>query len=173
MVTRPFMRNWPYAWTLLQDESRSRVAGASPLRRFQRGRAVGRPPRSAAPSWPSTPGAPTPTLAFELVAFLTAPEQMLERARLAAQLPPRRSLYETPELAAALPIPLDQVRQVLEAAVPRPATPVYSELSEILQVRIHRALTGQAAAGVGLQEAAREMRALLARAGLSTDGPAP
>ena len=68
---------------------------------------------------------------------------MVERSRLTAQLPARRSLYESPELASALPIPLDQVRQVLEAAVPRPATPVYSELSEILQVRIHRALTGQ------------------------------
>jgi ABC-type glycerol-3-phosphate transport system substrate-binding protein len=60
---------------------------------------------------------------------------------------------------------------VLEAAVPRPATPVYSELSEILQVRIHRALTGQQLPAAALQDAAREMRALLARAGLSTEGP--
>ena len=49
---------------------------------------------------------------------------------------------------------------------------MYSELSEILQVRIHRALTGQQAPEAALQEAAREMRALLARAGLSAEGPA-
>jgi multiple sugar transport system substrate-binding protein len=106
------------------------------------------------------------------VAFLAAPEQMIERARLTGQLPPRRSLYDSAELAAALPIPLEQVRPILDAAVPRPATPVYSELSEILQVSIHRALTRQQPPAVALQEAGREMRALLGRAGLSMEGPA-
>jgi ABC-type glycerol-3-phosphate transport system substrate-binding protein len=45
-------------------------------------------------------------------------------------------------------------------------TPVYSELSEILQVRVHRALSGQQAPADALREAAREIRALLARSGL-------
>ncbi len=167
-----FMRNWPYAWTLLQDESRSRVARRVAVAPFPAGEG-GKPAATLGGAQLAINArSEHPALAFDLVAFLTAPEQMIERARLAAQLPPRRSLYDTPELAAALPIPLDQVRQVLEAAVPRPATPVYSELSEILQVRIHRALTGQQAPEAALQEAAREMRALLARAGLSTEGPA-
>jgi len=38
-------------------------------------------------------------------------------------------------------------------------------------VWIHRALTGQQPPAVALQQAAREMRALLLRAGLSTEGP--
>jgi len=167
-----FMRNWPYAWTLLQDESRSRVARRVAVAPFPAGEG-GRPAAALGGAQLAINArSANPALAFELVSFLTAPEQMVERARLAAQLPPRRSLYETAELAAALPIPLDQVRQVLEAAVPRPATPVYSELSEILQVRIHRALTGQQPPAAALQDAAREMRALLARAGLSPEGPA-
>ena len=41
---------------------------------------------------------------------------MLERARLAAQLPARRSLYDTAALAEALPIPLGDVRQALDVA---------------------------------------------------------
>jgi multiple sugar transport system substrate-binding protein len=166
-----FMRNWPYAWTLLQDESRSRVARRFAVAPFPAG--DGGQPAAAlgGAQLAINAGSAQPILAFELVAFLTAPEQMIERGRLAAQLPPRRSLYKNPELASALPIPIDQVRQVLEAAVPRPATPVYSELSEILQVRIHRALTGQQPPAAALQEAAREMRALLTRAGLSTEDP--
>ena len=168
-----FMRNWPYAWALLQDESRSRVARRFAVASFPAAEG-GRPAAALggaqlAINAESAYRAP----AFELVAFLTAPEQMIERARLAAQLPPRRSLYEDPALAAALPIPIDQIRGVLEAAVPRPATPVYSELSEILQVRIHRALTQQQRPAAALQEAAREIRALLTRAGLSTEAPAP
>lgn len=168
-----FMRNWPYAWTLLQDESRSRVARRFAVAPFPAGDG-GRPAAALGGAQLAINAASgRPALAFELVTFLTAPEQMIERGRLAAQLPPRRSLYEGEALAAALPIPTDQVQRVLEAAVPRPATPVYSELSEILQVRIHRALTGQQPPAAALQEAAREMRALLERAGLSADDRTP
>ena len=168
-----FMRNWPYAWTLLQDESQSRVARRFAVAPFPPG-AGGRPAAALGGAQLAiNASSEHPALAFELVTFLTAPEQMIERARLAAQLPPRRSLYEGAALATALPIPIDQVRHVLEAAVPRPATPVYSELSEILQVRIHRALTGQQPPAAALREAAREMRALLARAGLAADDRTP
>jgi ABC-type glycerol-3-phosphate transport system substrate-binding protein len=48
-------------------------------------------------------------------------------------------------------------------------TPVYSELSEILQVSLHRALTGQQPPAAALTDAAANMRALLARSGLAAD----
>jgi multiple sugar transport system substrate-binding protein len=111
-----------------------------------------------------------PALAWLLIEFLTAPEQMLERARVAAQLPSRDSLYGLDALAEALPIPPAAVREALDAAVARPVTPVYSELSEILQVRLHRALTGQQTPDAALRDAAREIRALLARTGLAEEG---
>jgi multiple sugar transport system substrate-binding protein len=168
-----FMRNWPYAWALMQDGARSQVAN-----RF-----------AVAPFPAEDSGAPTaalggaqlainarsaqPALAWALVRYLTEPEQMLERARLATQLPARRSLYDTEALAEALPIPMGQIRHLLDAAVARPVTPVYSELSEILQVRLHRALSGQQAPAAALGEAAREMRALLARSGLDAGEPTP
>jgi multiple sugar transport system substrate-binding protein len=107
-----------------------------------------------------------------LVRFLTAPEQMLERARLAAQLPARRSLYDGDALAEALPMPVAQLRRMLDTALPRPVTPVYTELSEILQVRLHRALSGQQTPTAALREAASEIRDLLARSGLDEE-PAP
>jgi multiple sugar transport system substrate-binding protein len=114
-----------------------------------------------------------PALAWALVRFLTAPEQMLERAQLAAQLPSRRSLYGTRALADALPMPVEQIRGLLDAATPRPVTPVYSELSEILQVRLHRALSGQQTPAEALRDAAREIRTLLARTGLAREEQTP
>jgi multiple sugar transport system substrate-binding protein len=108
-----------------------------------------------------------PALAVALARFLTAPEQMVERARVAAQLPARRSVYDDPALAQALPIPLAQVRPALDAAVARPVSPVYTELSEILQVELHRALSGQASPETALQRAAADMRAVLVRSGLA------
>ena len=49
-------------------------------------------------------------------------------------------------------------------------TPVYSELSGILQVQLHRALTEQVEPREALSLAAAEMRAVLARAGLDEEG---
>ena len=168
-----FMRNWPYAWALLQDGSRSRVENRFAVAPFPAAE-DGRPTSALGGAQLAVNAhSASPALAWALVTFLTAPEQMLERARLAAQLPARRSLYDTAALAEALPIPLDQVRQALDAAVPRPASPVYTEISEILQVRLHRALTGQELPEAALRAAAREIRTLLSRSGLSAEGPVP
>ena len=167
-----FMRNWPYAWALLQDPSQSRVAGHVAVAPFPAGEG-GRPTAALGGAQLAINAhSAHPRLAWELVAFLTAPEQMLERARLAAQLPARRSLYDSPTLASALPMPVDQARQLLEAAIPRPVTPVYSELSEILQVRLHRALSRQQEPAQALHDAAVEIHALLERSGLSPEGDA-
>jgi hypothetical protein len=48
-------------------------------------------------------------------------------------------------------------------------TPVYTELSEILQIYLHRALTRQLDPGPALASAAKEMQALLDRAGLGKE----
>ena len=168
-----FMRNWPYAWALLQDGSRSRVENRFAVAPFPADE-DGRPTAALGGAQLAVnANSANPALAWALVTFLTAPEQMLERARRAAQLPSRRSLYDTAALAEALPIPLHQVRQALDAAAPRPVTPVYTEISEILQVRLHRALTGQEPPDAALRAAAREIRTLLARSGLASERPTP
>ena len=168
-----YMRNWPYAWALLQDPASSAVAGRVAVSRF--------PPAEGGRPAAALGGAQLavnrhseqPELAEALVRFLTAPEQMLERARVAAQLPARRSLYATEQLAGALALPVADVRDVLDAAVARPVTPVYSELSELLQVRLHRALTRQQMPQEALVDAAREIRLLLERSGLAAPGAEP
>ena len=164
-----FMRNWPYAWGLLQDDEQSAVAGRIGVSPF--------PPAAGGTAAAALGGAQLavnrytaePELAEALVRYLTAPEQMLERARIASQLPARQSLYDDPRLAAALPVPIADVRRALDAAVARPVTPVYSELSELLQVRLHRALTNQQEPADALRDAAREIRALLLRTGLAVE----
>jgi multiple sugar transport system substrate-binding protein len=164
-----FMRNWPYAWSLLQEPAQSRVAGrvaAAPFPGVE-----GHEPVAALGGAQLAVNAHSaqPQLAFALAQFLTAPEQMLERARLVAQLPARLSLYDDEALERVLPIPMPPVRRALDAAIPRPVTPVYSELSEILQVSLHRALTGQQPPATALAEAAANIRAMLARSGLAAD----
>ncbi|AKF11428.1 extracellular solute-binding protein [Sandaracinus amylolyticus] len=156
-----FMRNWPYAYRLMQA---SPIAG-----------------RFAVAPMPGTPdGAPTAALggqllainarsehpdeAFALIEFLSRPEQMLERLAIAGQLPPRPSLYDDPRFAEASPIPAHEAREVILRAALRPSTPVYGEISRALQIHLHRALTNQESPRAALSAAADEMRARLAHA---------
>ncbi len=94
---------------------------------------------------------------------------MLERAREVGQYPARPGLYDTPELANALAVNPATARRIIERAVPRPVTPVYTQLSSILQISLHRCLTGQQEPGAALANAARDMRRLLRKVGLSTE----
>lgn len=167
-----FMRNWPYPYPIMGDSAVSRVAG-----RF----AVAPMPRAAASGAPTAAlgGAQLalnarsehPAAAWAVIDYLTRPEQMLERARVTGQFPTRQRLYDDPALARSLAVPVAQAREIIEHAVPRPVTPVYTELSDILQVHLHRVLTRQDDPARGLAGAAAEMQALLDRAGLGEGAP--
>jgi multiple sugar transport system substrate-binding protein len=160
------MRNWPYAYAPMSDSSESRVAGrytVSPMPGASGGRST-----AALGGHQLAISAHTdaPEAAYRLIAFLTAPEQMLERAEVVGQYPTRPALYDDPRLRAALAVPLEQARRAIESATPRPVTPVYTELSEILQIELHRALVGQIAPDAALRAAARRMNALLEETGV-------
>ena len=105
------MRNWPYAYSLLRDDPDSKVAG-----------------RFAVAPMPAGPGGtPTaalggsqlaisafseqPEAAYKLIDYLLQPAQMIERAQLAGQFPPRPALYDSNALAAALDMPPDDARR--------------------------------------------------------------
>jgi multiple sugar transport system substrate-binding protein len=160
-----FMRNWPYAYAVMQRAG-SRVAGRFAVSAI--------PPAPGGRSASALGGSQLainarsdqPEAAYRLIAFLTAPEQMLERARVAGQFPPRRSLYATPQLEQALSMAPDRVEQIIDSAVVRPVTPVYAELSDILQVHLHRCLSGQESTADALRRAQNEIDALLVRVGL-------
>jgi ABC-type glycerol-3-phosphate transport system substrate-binding protein len=161
-----FMRNWPYAWTLLQDAQRSAVAGRVGVSFMPAAR--GGMPAAALGGGQLAISAFSrhAALARSLVEFLTDGDQMLERARVASQLPSRRSLYDSDELARAMALPIGDLEAAIESAVPRPVTPVYTEVSQLLQVHLHRALTRQEEPREALTEAAAELRALFERTGL-------
>jgi multiple sugar transport system substrate-binding protein len=164
-----FMRNWPYAVGAMSDTAQSKVIG-----KF----AVTPMPKSAtAPMGHSTAalgGAQLainayteyPGAAYKLIAYLTAPEQMLERAQAVGQYPTRSGLYDDARLRGAINIPLENARRAIESATPRPVTPIYNELSEILQIQVHRALVRQVEPRQALDEAAAQINALIERTGM-------
>lgn len=176
-----FMRNWPYAVGAMSDTAQSKVAGrfaVSPM-----------PKSSTAPTGHSTAalgGAQLainaytdhPAEAYRLIAYLTAPEQMIERAQAVGQYPTRSAVYLDPRLRGAIGVPPENARRAIESATPRPVTPIYTEMSEILQIELHRALVRQAEPREALDAAAAKINALIERTGMrklmsSQPTPAP
>ena len=70
-------------------------------------------------------------------------------------------------MTGAISIPLDdRTPRHIESATPRPVTPIYTELSEILQIELHRALVRQAEPQDALNSAAARINKLIDRTGM-------
>lgn len=138
-----FLRNWPYAWRLLErPESplRGRV-GVAPL------------PSASARQGSATLGgwmlgvnaaSTRPEAAERLVAHLASASAQRALALAYGYSPPRRSLYGDAGLAAAQPF-LASLAEVMERAQPRPVSPRYVALSQVLQSEFSAVLTGRRA----------------------------
>ncbi|MDF3053253.1 MAG: Maltose/maltodextrin transporter, permease protein MalF [Geminicoccaceae bacterium] len=166
-----FMRNWPYAYPLMQDTAESRVAGRYSVAPMPAGPGGTHTAAVGGAQLAINRRTEHPDAAWALINYLTQPEQMRERAEVVGQFPTRPAVYDDPELASGLAISPATVRRIIEYGVPRPVTPIYTQLSEILQIHLHRSLTRQSEPAAALARAQSEMQRLLNRAGLGTGEP--
>lgn len=134
-----FLRSWPYAWSIINDPARSRVAGRAglcPLPAFIGGQSV-----AVLGGWQVGVSAFTrrPRAALAWVRFLASPRVQKRLALSAGWAPVRRSLYDDPYLIRERPY-LRQMLPVFASARPRPQSPLYPALSHVMQRYFHRAL---------------------------------
>lgn len=133
-----FMRNWPYAFGELQKEGSS-VRGKVGISFLPTG--SGEPGFGTLGGWQLAVNArSTPArraAAVELIKWLTSKDALVRLAKAHGRNPPRRSAY--PELQEA---PFPQVLELLERARPRPVTPYYGMVSDILQSEFSAAVSG-------------------------------
>jgi multiple sugar transport system substrate-binding protein len=127
-----FHRNWPYAWSVANDAKTSKVAGKVgmvPLPRF-----AGGSPVATLGGWQMgiSRFSRKPDLAWRFVSFMTGPDVQKRIALATGRAPTRSALYDDPEVARKIP-ELNTLRTTFEQAVPRPTTPVYVSLSNIMQ----------------------------------------
>ena len=156
-----FMRNWPYAWNLMQEPS-------SPVR----GK-IGIVPMVAGPGgksaatlggWGFAVSAYSrhPVEAFKLAEFFASPESEKLAFFQGGILPSRKSLYSDPEILKAAPHMKD-LYKVLATARPRPVHPRWPRISDFLQMHLSAALSGQEEPQAALTAAAAEIRSAVAR----------
>lgn len=157
-----FLRNWPYAATLFERPGarvRGKV-GIAPLPYFP-----GHASAATLGGWHLgiNRRARYPEEAAAFVRFMTSPEAQRALAREYGLNPARRPLYADPELLAAQPH-LEALRRILDAARPRPVTPRYAQLSQVLQGEFSAVVTGIREPEAALGAAQREIERILGSA---------
>jgi len=135
-----FHRNWPYAWEVSNNPERSKIVGkvgVTTLPSFPQGTSV-----ATLGGWLYGISAYSshPEEAWTFISFMTNPEMQKFFALNASLAPARRALFLDPDILQANPQFRDQFA-VFERAVPRPRTPVYPAVSNIMQRFFSRALS--------------------------------
>jgi len=159
-----FMRNWPYAWALLQDDTspvRDRV-GVATLPAGPDGRpattlggqqlAVSRYSRS-------------PQAATSLALFLASRAEQKRRAIAGGYHPTLPALYQDAEMLAASPL-FAILGKAIAYAVARPSSvtgPAYNRVSYAFANAVHAALAGQSDAATSVRTLERQLRRLQRR----------
>ncbi|MBW4440337.1 MAG: ABC transporter substrate-binding protein [Plectolyngbya sp. WJT66-NPBG17] len=154
-----FMRNWPYAWDLLNGKE-SPVQGKVGIKPMIRAADA----RSGAcqGGWGLGISSTTrhPQEARKVVQFFTSPEIQKQLSIAGAYLPTRRDLYSDRELLQRYEyFPL--ILKILENPALRPPIAQYAQASDILQRYLNATLSGQLSAEDAMRSAARETRTLL------------
>lgn len=155
-----FLRNWPYCWTFFQREG-SPVKGKVGVTHMPS--LPGKQGRSTLGGWQLAVNrfSQKKRLAKKFVRFLTSPKMQLEFALNVGTKPTRKNLYQNPQLRAEQPF-IAQLYPVLENAQPRPVTPFYSQISQILQIEFSAALANIRPIPQAMQSATVQIEHVLA-----------
>lgn len=141
-----FMRNWPYAWNLLDADPNSPVAGKVGVAPLPKGADKGSPAATLG-GWQLAVSkfSEHPNVAASLVRYLTSDEMQKRRAIEGSYAPTIMSLYRDPEVLRASPV-FAVLPAILETAVVRPANWTggsYQKVSYQIWEHIHGALQGK------------------------------
>jgi multiple sugar transport system substrate-binding protein len=154
-----FLRNWPYAWNIFNADS-------SPVK--------GKVGIAALPAFPGHPSASTlggwqlgvnrfsrhPGEAEKLVRFLTSPEVQKTMALTIGYKPTRTSVYQDRELKEKQPF-ITSLYDILMKAKPRPVSPYYMMMTQVMQPEFSAIITGIKTPQEGLRSAERQIRHIL------------
>jgi len=159
-----FMRNWPYAWTLLQqaDSPVKDKVGVCPLPAFS-----GHRPASTLGGWflGVSRFSRHPRAAERLVQFLTSLDTARELAFSFGYSPVRKRLYQEAEFRIKQPY-LAILYDVFLYARPRPVSPYYMQITQVLQPELSAVLAGTKSPEEALESAQRQIERIVRQGGM-------
>ena len=162
-----FMRNWPYAWAILNGPE-SPVAGKVEVAPLPKGGVMGNS-ASTLGGWQLAVSkySKHPEVAADLVGYLTSEEVQKQRAVEGSLAPTIMSLYEDPDVMQANPF-FDQLPGILVHAVARPAGitgSTYMAASTHIWEAVHDVLQGNISAVNSLSRLQDQLQLVKVRGG--------
>jgi len=158
-----FMRNWPYAWPLING-SDSPTAGKVGVAPLPMGDVEGGRHSATLGGWNLAINGNASDAQVEaakkLIKFLTSPDQQLQKALVAGQNPTRMSVYKDEKLAKEVPFMVD-LYDVFINAEPRPVTPVYPEVSRAIWTETYNVINQQKTAEQAINDLAKQLKGLM------------
>jgi multiple sugar transport system substrate-binding protein len=158
-----FMRNWPYAYSLGNDASKSKVAGKFDIHSMPYGGSstVG---HSCVGGWNMAINAfsKNPDASWSFMKYMLGPEAQKQLAIKGSFTPALKSVYDDADVKAKQPL-FTKLQPILQNSLPRPVSPVYPDLSNIIQTHVHQALTKQVSPQQALSALQSELQTLVSK----------
>jgi multiple sugar transport system substrate-binding protein len=155
-----FMRNWPYAYSL-GNASGSKVAGKFDIHAMLYG-GSNTTGHSCTGGWNMAINAysKNPDAAWSFMKYMLGPVAQKQLAIKGSFTPALQSVYNDPDVQKAQPL-FTKLAPILQNALPRPVSPVYPDLSNIIQTNIHQALSKQVSPSAALSNLQSQLTTLV------------
>ncbi len=156
-----FLRNWSYVYALAGDPEQSDIGpeqvGISALPTAEGGETAS---ALGATNLYINAASENVEGAWEMVRYITAPEQQRMRAIEGARLPVLKSSYEDEELLNEVPV-MELGEEALRSARPRPVSPFYSDMSLRMSESFSAVLRGDLEPGRAVEELQVELEDII------------
>jgi len=158
-----FMRNWPYAYSLGNDPTKSKVAGKFDISALPYG-GSGTVGHSTVGGWNMAINAfsKNPDASWSFIKYMLGAVAQKQLAIKGSFTPALQSVYSDAAVQTAQPL-FTKLQPILQNSLPRPVSPVYPDLSNIIQNHVHQALTKAASPADALSALQTELQALVSK----------
>ncbi len=156
-----FSRDWPARYAQTQDATKSKVVGKIAIAPLPAGDAGS---AAALGGWLAgiNKYSAHPREAWEFLKFMTGPEGQKIIAVESTQTPTYLPLYDDVDVQKASPLFADRnFVEGISGAVPRPQTPIYAKISDIIQIEVSKAIAGEQTAEQAVLNMETEMKKVI------------
>ncbi len=157
------MRNWPYAYALGNDATKSKVAGKFDITSIPYG-GSNTTGHSCVGGWNMAINAYSKNTdaAWSFMKYVLGSTAQKILAITGSYTPALNSVYSDSEVQTKQPL-FTKLAPILQNSLPRPVSPVYTDLSNLIQVNVHQALTKQVSPAAALSSLQSQLQALVSK----------
>lgn len=156
-----FLRDWPSGWRKSQDPEKSKVVGKVGIAPLPKGAPEGRS-YSTLGGWQVMVSKYTKhkEAAIKFALFRASKIAQKMAALGLSHIPSRKSLYKDEDILKAMPF-IEYMYPAFINAYPRPKTPFYAEVSNVLQIETQKAFVGDKTPEQAVKDAADKIKRIV------------